>query len=79
MLCREVENRIGEKWYEENLRGGSLDDIYVIMAHYLYLTNDPLWIDMERIYADILNQINIPRDDDWLTRMLDRANSVADT
>lgn len=78
MLCREVENRIGEKWYEENLRGGSLDDIYVIMAHYLYLTNDPLWIDMERIYADVLNQINIPRDDDWLTKMLDRANSIAD-
>ncbi|MEM5777344.1 MAG: hypothetical protein QXJ06_02750 [Candidatus Aenigmatarchaeota archaeon] len=78
MLCKEIENRIGEKWYEENLRGGSLDDIYVIMSHYLYLTDDPLWKDMEKIYADVLNQINIPKDQDWLTKMLDRANSVSD-
>jgi hypothetical protein len=77
-LCTEIENRIGEKWYEESLRGGSLDDVYVIMAHYLYLSNDPLWREMEIIYQDVLSQPNIPRDEDWLMRLLDRANTASD-
>jgi hypothetical protein len=78
IFCDAIEARIGEKWYEENMRGASLDDIYVIMAHYLYLSNDPLWKEMEIIYQDVLNQVNIPKDEDWLMKLLDRANTVAD-
>ncbi len=78
ILCQEIEKRIGEKWYEENLRGASLDDIYVIMAHYLYLSDDPLWKEMEIIYQDVLNRFNIPKDDDWLMRLLDIANTTSD-
>ena len=77
-ICEEIKNKIGEKWYEEALRGGSLDDIYLIMAHYLYLSNDPLWKEMEIIYQDVLNQVNIPKDEDWLMKLLDRANTIAD-
>jgi len=77
-LCEDIKNKIGEKWYEENLRGVSLDDIYVIISHYLYLSNDPLWKEMEIIYQDVLNEADIPKDQDWLMKLLDRANTVAD-
>ncbi|MCX8178848.1 MAG: hypothetical protein N3D75_03395 [Candidatus Aenigmarchaeota archaeon] len=78
MTMQQVEDRLGQRWYDENMRGGSLDDIYVIIAHYLYFNQDPLWRDMERVYADVLNYHNIPRDDDWLLKMLDRANTSSD-
>ncbi|MBU5690000.1 MAG: hypothetical protein QXM68_02525 [Candidatus Aenigmatarchaeota archaeon] len=78
IFMQEVEDRLSQRWYDENMRGGSLDDIYVIIAHYLYFNQDPLWKDMEKAYSDVFNQFKIEKDDDWLLKMLDRANTTSD-
>lgn len=77
LICEEVRKRIGEKWYDESVRG-NLDDAYIFMAHYLYLTNDPLWKDMEKIYEDVFAGVDIKKDDDWLLKMLERASTTSD-
>ncbi len=43
----------GREWYLEE-RVGSLEDAYLIMAHYLFFNQDPLWITSTRLYEDVM-------------------------
>ncbi len=41
----------GDRWYSESMRGDvEAIDGYMIMAHYLFYTKDPLWVEMARMY-----------------------------
>lgn len=79
-LSKEIREKISDRWYEEELRGGTLDDVYIIMAHYLFLTKDSLWEEMIKIYDNVVNyhpdlKYN-PDDMDWLLKIWDRAQTV---
>lgn len=79
-LAAQVKEKISQRWYEEELRGGTLDDIYVIIANYMFLNQDPLWNEMVKIYDNVLNYHSDlaynPNDPDWLLKILDRAQTV---
>jgi len=78
-IAEAVKSRIQERWHEEVIRGGLLDDVYVIMANDMFLNKDPLWEEMVLIYKDVLDyypeyKYN-PNDPDWLLKILDKAQT----
>lgn len=80
-ICEMIKNKISDRWYEEELRGGTLDDVYTIMAHYMFLSKDPLWEEMIKIYEDVINfHPDLPYNPDnmdWLLKIWDRAQTVS--
>lgn len=56
------------RWYSEELRAVvGIVDGYHIMAHYLYWTQDPLWVAMTKEYKQVLKEYDYKKyDPDWL-------------
>lgn len=82
-LVEEVKDVLekGERWYDEEFKmtRATLDDAYVIIAHHLFLNQDPLWVEMAKMYEDILKHFDYNFDnplenEDWLSEALDRVN-----
>jgi sugar phosphate isomerase/epimerase len=58
---------------------GKLTDGYTIMAHYLFYTKDPMWVEMTKVYSDVLEKYKLDySDDEWLDRAWKRAEETND-
>ncbi len=58
---------------------GKLTDGYNIMAHYLFYTKDPIWVEMCRVYSDVLDKYKLDySDDEWLDKSWKRAEETND-
>ncbi len=68
------------KWESEDLRAivGVIDG-YHIMTRYLFYTRDPIWIEMEKLYRDVLNKYNYdPKNKKWLDEAWEKAEEEND-
>ncbi|NIO22402.1 MAG: hypothetical protein GTN38_00050 [Candidatus Aenigmarchaeota archaeon] len=58
---------------------GKLTDGYNIMAHYLFYTKDPIWVEMCKVYSDVLEKYKLDySDDDWVDKAWKRAEETND-
>ncbi len=57
----------GDRWYSEEIRGGvTIVEGYLIMANYLFLEKDPMWVAMAAEYKDLMKKYKINYNDpDW--------------
>src|SRR3989338_6722248 len=75
----------GLDWHQEDKFGETLDDAYYIVAHNLFLNQNPLWKEMAVMYKDFLSNYyynfdNPLSDDEWLDKAYEKANSeIKDT
>lgn len=70
----------GDEWESPELRTmvGILDS-YHIMAHYLFYTRDPMWIEMAKMYPDIMKKYKLDYDDFyWLDNAWKQAEDEND-
>jgi hypothetical protein len=70
----------GRQWDSEELRGsvGILDG-YLIMAHHMFFTKDPIWVAMADIYKGALSKYKMDySDDDWLEKTWRKAEDAND-
>ena len=59
----------GEAWASEEFRGTETLDGYHIMAHYLFYTKDPIWMEMANIYSNVLSRYGLNYNDRmWLEK-----------
>jgi len=70
----------GKRWYSEELRSQvGVVDGYHIMAHYLYWTQDPLWVALADEYKDVLKDYDYRTGDpEWLDNAWKRAEEKND-
>jgi len=58
---------------------GKLTDGYNIMAHYLFYTKDPIWVEMCNIYSDVLKKYKLDYNDDyWVDKAWQKAEGTND-
>ncbi len=69
----------GGSWFSEEIRGGSINDGYIIMANYLFLEKDPIWVAMTEEYKDLMKLYKLDYNDpSWLDRTLKEAQDHHD-
>ncbi len=58
--------RDGKDWHTPELRTAvGIVDSYHIMAHYLFYNKDPMWLEMVKMYDDVMKKYKIDYDDFW--------------
>lgn len=70
----------GEAWHSEEVRGvvGVIDG-YHIMAHYLFYTKDKIWVEMARVYKDVMDKYSLDYgNDEWVDNAWDKAEHTND-
>ncbi len=51
---------VEKRWYSEELRGPQgIIDGYHIMAHWMFFHKDPMWVEMVRVYKNVLDRYNL--------------------
>lgn len=74
MMRNKPENR---KWKVDTY--GKLTDGYTIMGHYLFYTKDPIWVEMCKVYSDVLEKYKLDYNDDfWVDKAWQRAEETND-
>jgi len=69
----------GDKWFSEEIRGGSILEGYIIMANYLFLEKDPMWVAMADEYKDLMKKYKLNYEDpNWLNWAFDDAQKHND-
>ncbi len=70
----------GNTWYREESRGFvTIYDGYVIMAHYLFITKDPQWVEMAAQYPGVLERYKVEQGNvKSLTTAIKKADAVND-
>ncbi|MFH1445301.1 MAG: hypothetical protein ABIF08_02355 [Nanoarchaeota archaeon] len=71
LLDNEVRDKLikGEAWDSEDFRGTETMEGFHIMAHYLFFNKDPMWIEMAKLYKNVLNRYGLDyNDNEWLER-----------
>ncbi|RLJ05767.1 MAG: hypothetical protein DRP18_02325 [Candidatus Aenigmatarchaeota archaeon] len=72
--------RKGEKWESEELRAvvGIIDG-YHIMAHYMFYTKDPIWVEMTKYYKDVMEKYKLDYNNkNWLDEAWKKAEEEND-
>jgi len=58
--------RTGKEWHTPELRTAvGIVDSYHIMAHYLFYSKDPMWVEMAKMYDDVMKRYKLNYDDFW--------------
>ena len=70
----------GNRWHSEELRTATgVIDGYHVMAHYLFFTKDPMWIEMAKMYKDVLDRYKMDYNDkEWLYNAWHEAEKMND-
>lgn len=87
ILRTEVDNMVEKKlsntdpkkrrWRVETY--GRLLDAYKIMGNYLFFRKDPIWMEMARMYADVLDKYKLNyADPEWLDKAWEKADREND-
>ncbi len=58
--------RTGKDWHTPELRTAvGIVDSYHITAHHLFYTKDPMWLEMVKMYDDVMKRYKIDYEDFW--------------
>jgi len=67
------------EWYYIGKEHGDYLDACKIIAHFLFFTKDPIWVDMVKMYEDVLKKYDYdPEDKYWLRKAWKKVEETGD-